>query len=428
MSAIRDSRSGGAGGPASGRPLRIGLALVGVLLVAANLRAGIAAVGPVLGEIRSDLGFGAPAASLLISLPLVGFGAISPLAPGLARRFGLERTLGGSVALLSLAIVVRSLPAPGLIWIGTILLGAAIAVLNVLLPALLKRDYPDRIGQLTGIYSAVQGGVAALAAGFAVPIAGGAASGWRLAIGVWAGLALVGLAVFLPRMRERRPDPGSAGRHAGSGRADAADDLLPAEPAAPAATAGVWSSPLAWQVTLFLGLQSTVYYTVITWWPSIEQAHGTLAATAGWHQLVYQVFGIFGSLLAAALIHRRQSQSGLAAAFVMPVPIAMLGQILAPGASLFWIILLGISGGGTIAVALSLFGLRTRSHDAAADLSGMAQSVGYLIAAAGPVAIASLHDVTGSWNLALAVLSLVGLAETGFGILAGRDRFLEAGQ
>lgn len=409
MPMTRESEPAGA---APGRAVRAALVFVGVLLLAANLRAGITAVGPVLDPIRADLGIGGSAASFLISLPLVAFAAISPLAPSLARRVGLEWTLGGSLLALAAAIVLRSVPVPGMIWIGTVLLGIAVAILNVLLPALVKREYPDQVGRVTGIYTAVQSGVAAVAAGFSVPIADATAAGWRLSLGIWAGLALIGFAVFLPQIRARyRP------------RNDAGADVLPVEPVAP--DARLRSSAVAWQVTLFLGLQSTVYYTVITWWPTIEQDHGISAAAAGWHQLVFQLLGITGALAAATLIHRWTSQSLLTAGLALLAPLGVLGQIVAPSGALIWIALLGIAGGATITIALSLFGLRTHNHHRAASLSGMAQSVGYLLAAFGPVMIGILHDAMAGWTVPLLVLFGVGLLEVVFGFLAGRDRFVE---
>lgn len=425
MGAIRDSRPG-PGGAAGDRLVRTGLAMVGVLLLAANLRAGITSVGPVLDEIRTDLGLGGATASLLISLPLVGFGVVSPLAPGLARRFGLERSLGGALGLLAVAIMVRSLPASGLIWFGTALLGAAVAIMNVLLPTVVKRDYPDRVGQLTGIYSAIQGGVAAIAAGFAVPIAGASAAGWRLSIGVWAGLALVGFAVFLPWFR-RRAGPGARGGYPAAPPQDPELDTITLELPAVHGPGSIWTSMLAWQVTIFLGLQSTVYYVVITWWPSIEQSHGISASTAGWHQLAFQAFGISGALAAAALIHRWRSQSRLILAFAGMAPVAVAGQLLLPGAAVLWIVLLGLAGGATITIALSLFGLRTRNHHRAASLSGMAQSVGYLVAACGPVLIGGLHARSGSWTVPLLVLTAVAVVEVAFGLSAGRDRYVSDG-
>lgn len=396
-------------GTAGSRGTRTALLLVGLLLIGANLRAGITAVGPVLGNLSADLGMSSAAASALISVPLVAFAVLSPVAPAVARRFGVERVLGASLALLAVAIVVRSAPwGVGALWVGTAGLGVAVAFLNVVLPVLVKRDHPDRIGRMTGLYSSVQSAAAAVAAGLAVPIAGTVAHGWRLSLGIWAGLALVGLAVFLPRMRAR-PDvtaaPPATG-HAGT----------PARP--------IRRSALAWQVTVFMGLQSTVYYTLITFLPSIEQAVGTSAAAAGWHQFVLQILSIGGALSSAALIQRLPDQRPLAVAYAALCGAGVTGILLVPGLAVLWVAAIGVGVGGGVVFALSLFGLRTRDHHRAGSLSGMAQCLGYLLAAAGPPAIGALHDATGSWTPPLlAVLAMLAVALVA-GVLAGRNRIL----
>lgn len=387
--------------------VRGALLLVGLLLIAANLRASITSVGPVLDQVRDSLQLSAFTASILISIPLVAFALISPVSPWLARRIGLERVLGLALAVLAVAIVVRSLPwLPGL-WIGTALLGVAIAVMNVALPSLVKRDYPARIGQITGVYSAAQSVAAATAAGVAVPISGIAQDGWRLSLGIWAGLALIALAVFAPQLRSPRRDSGP--------RAAAAPELRHRSP---------WGTALGWQVTLFMGLQSTVFYSLITWLPSIEQAAGTSAAAAGFHQFLLNGLGIVGSLGTAALIHRWRDQRPVVVVSATLTGLGLLGVLLLPGWSVVWVCMLGVGGGASIVLALSLFGLRTAHHDQAARLSGMAQGVGYLLAAAGPIGIGLAHDVTGSWAPAVGILVVVIAAQFVFGTLASRAKVI----
>ena len=351
-----------------------------------------------------------------MALPVIGFAVISPIAPAVARRIGLEWSLGSSLLLLAVAIVGRSLPIPGAIWVGTALLGAAVAMLNVLIPALIKREYPSRVGQMTGIYSAVQSGMAAVAAGLAVPIAGFTDAGWRLSLGIWAALALIGFGVFLPQLRSRH----SVAQTAVDAGAVADTDA----PAAPGRVGPMWRSALAWQVTLYLGLQSTIYYTAITWWPAIEHSDGLSVSLAGWHQFVFQGFGIVGSLAAAALLHRMRAQSGLAAAAAVLAFIGIGGQLLWPALGIVWVIFVGTSGGASISIALSLFGFRTRNHVQAASLSGMGQSVGYLLAAFGPILVGVLHDATGSWEGPLLLLLAVTVGIFVTGCLAGRARFV----
>ena len=406
--------------------LRGGLLFIGLLLIAANLRTAITSVGPVLGDIRADLGINAVTASVLISIPLVAFGVFSPVAPLLSSRFGLERTLGGALIVLAVGIIARSLPGMWLLWTGTALLGLAIAVLNVLLPALVKRDYPARVGSVTGTYSAVQTGLAAVAAGVAVPIAGADGHGWRLSLGIWAGLALIAFAVFLPQLRFG-PGPRTASNAPGSRQAsEAPDDDSATAPTAPGRRfRSPWGAALAWQVTLFMGLQSTIYYTVVTWWPQVEQSTGVSAAVAGWHQVAYQMFGLLGTLLCAATISRLRDQRAIAIAISALMFIGILGQLTLPSLGLVWISSIGIGSGASIVLALALLGLRTHHHGQSAALSGMAQSIGYLLAATGPIVISVLHDATGGWMLSLTVLLAVVVAQVVFGILGSRNRLIE---
>ena len=401
MSSSTATRPGGVG------TTRSGLLFVGILLIAVNLRAAITSVGPVIEDVRTDLGIGGATASVLISLPLVAFAVVSPVAPVLARWIGIERALGAALAVLAVATVVRSLPSVPALWVGTAFLGIAIAVINVLLPSLVKREYPDRIGQVTGLYSSVQGAAAALASGFAVPLAGPTQHGWRLALGIWAGLGLIALAVFLPQLRRRTVPTGAT-----------------SATATPVSHRSPWGSALGWQVTVFMGMQSTIYYTLITWWPSVERAHGVSAAAAGWHLFAMQVAGLLSNLATARLIPRRPDQRLLLLGATGLFALAIAGQLALPGASLLWIVIAGAGGGACIVLALSLFGLRTRDHHQAAALSGMAQSVGYALAAAGPILLGALHDATGSWTAPLVVLLGVLVVQAVAGVQAGRARLL----
>ncbi|MET9264188.1 MFS transporter [Amycolatopsis sp. NPDC004079] len=387
--------------PERGNPLRPALILVGVLLIATNLRAAITSLGPILSLVQADQGLSSVAASVLVSVPLIAFAGCSPIAPKVAAKLGLERALGAAVLLLAVGILLRSTPPQVLLWAGTVLLGVAIAILNVLLPALVKRDFPTRIGPITGTYTAVQSGVAAVAAGVAVPLAGQDAGGWRLSLGIWAGLALVALGFFLPQLRRSAAVPALA-RATGAARP--------------------WTSALAWQVTLFMGLQSLAFYVLVTWLSSIEHAAGISSVTAGFHQLLFNLSGLVGSLVCSALIHRLPDQRVVAVVGSLLLTTALTGLLVAPGVAVVWAVLAGFAGGITLALALSLFGLRTKDYSDAGALSGMAQSAGYTLAAVGPIAIGAIHDVASSWTPALGVLIGLALVQTVFGGLASRPR------
>jgi CP family cyanate transporter-like MFS transporter len=409
---------------------RLGLMLAGLLLVGANLRASITAVGPVLVDIKADLGLTAAAAGVLASVPLIAFGLCSPIAPPVAARLGLERTLWLSVVALAVGIVLRSVPIVGALWVGTALLGAAIAFINVLLPSVVKRDFPHRVGSITGAYTVAQTIMAAVASVAAVPIAGQAQDGWRLAIGIWAGLALIAAGTFLPQLRNR---VASAHPSLTATREDAA-----ATPgAAPETSTGSrvalatmplqspWRSAIAWQVTVFMGLQSLLFYVIINWLPAIEQGFGVSPTEAGFHLFIFQIAGTVGNIVTAALMHRLRDQRLLGLGCSVFDFVAVAGIVLAPQFLIIWVAMAGLGAGSSILLALSMFGLRTRNHVQTAALSGMAQSLGYLLAATGPVVIGALHDSTGGWVVPLQVLCGLLVVQGVFGVLAGRARTLE---
>jgi CP family cyanate transporter-like MFS transporter len=290
-----------------------------------------------------------------------------------------------------------------------VLLGVAIAVLNVLLPSLVKRDYPDRIGQVTGTYSAVQAAMAAVAAGLAVPIAALLPHGWRLSLGIWAGLVLIAIAVFAPQLRSRTlPDAEAPTLTATSGR----DYRSP------------WGSALGWQVTAFMGLQSTIFYVLITWLPSIEQSDGISAATAGFHQLLLNAFGILGSLCVGFLVPRMRDQRALAVISTLLLAGPIVGVLVDPSLDALWISVGGLGSGVSFVLAITLFGLRTVNHGQTAALSGMAQSAGYVLAACGPIAIGIVHDATGSWTPALVIILVLLAGQFVAGLLAGRAKVI----
>ncbi|MFZ2561642.1 CynX/NimT family MFS transporter [Corynebacterium variabile] len=394
------------------------LIIAGILLVAGNLRAALTTVGPVLSNLRDDLGLSSSAASFLVSLPLLAFAVVSPFVPRVALRLGLERTIAAALGVLAVGLVVRSTPPTVLLWVGTLLIGVAIAVLNVVLPSWVKRDFPTKIGQVTGAYSAAQSGFAAVASGVAVPVAGLSGLGWRLPAAMWAGMALIAVGVLLPLMwREAGETTEEATDAPGLVPTDTGHAVHPGPP--------LWRSLLAWQVAAFMGLQSTNYYVLITWLPSIEQDAGISDTTAGLHLVLFSIFGIGGSLGCSALLARLRNQQVLGACIALVLGVANLGIMLAPGATVVWACVAGIGGGSSIVFALSLFGMRARSHRTAASLSGMAQSLGYILAAVGPVAVGALHDATGSWTPPMAVLLVLSGCLVVAGLLAGRDRTVD---
>lgn len=392
--------------PGFARGPQLVLLVVGILLLATNLRAALTSVGPLLSDIRLDIGLSATEAGVLTALPLVCFAAFSPLAPLAARRLGLEWTLWLGLLVLTAGILSRSLVTGAGVWIGTVLIGASIAAFNVLLPSLVKRDFPDRVAQLSGGYSATQSVVAAVASGVAVPIAGAEPGGWRLALGCWAGLSLLAAVVWLPRLRTRAAGVAPPVAVAGSYRSP-------------------WTSAIGWQVTAFMGLQSLVFYVIVAWLPSIEHDNGVATSVAGWHLFAYLISAVVANLLAPVIMRRLPDQrlAGLLAGGLIGVGVA--GLLWAPPITVLWVLCAGFGAGLSLVLCLSLFSLRSVNFGQAAALSGMAQSIGYAMAACGPILIGWLRDLSGSWALPLSVLLCLVAALCVVAQLAGRARVIE---
>ena len=392
-------------------PVRAGLALTGILLIGVNLRVAFVSVGPLLADIGREFDFTSAQSGLLTGLPLIAFALFSPLAPAVALRTGLDRALWLSLALLAAGTIFRSMPVPAALWAGTVLIGIAIAFLNVLLPSLIKRDFPGKVSQLTGLYIAAHSLVTAVGTAVVVPISLVPGSGWRLALGIWAGLALIAMAVLLPGLKRGTAD-------------GAASDPTGKPPSVPVRFRSPWSSLLGWQVTMFMGLQSVAFFVITTWLPSIERDQGISETTSGLHVSVFLLVGTASSLLTGAILGRFADQRLLGVTGSLLAMAGFLGLLAAPQLSVLWVVVSASGCGSMIVTALSLFSLRTTNHVQAASLSGMAQSVGYAVGAAGPVLFGFLYDLSGGWTAPLAASAGIMGLSCAMAFLAGRDRVL----
>ncbi len=394
---------------APARPSRAGqwLVLAGVVVVAFNLRTAITVVGPLIPSIRADLGATNTQLGLVGTLPVLAFGLFAPVAALLGRKLGIGRSLAASLVLLAVGIAVRS--AGGLSWLllGTAVLGIAITVGNVLLPSLIKARFPDRVSTLTSGYSAIMVLAATVSAGVAVPLA--TATSWELSAGIWALPALLGAVVVavVVRLEGRVQAPVAADRRA----------------VRSLTTRQLYRSPLAWQTTAFMGLQSTLFYVTIAWLPDIVIERGLSEVAAGTMVGVLNLAGLVGVLSIPLLVRGRRDQR-LATTVGAGSCVVGAGMLLVPGTALVPVstVVLGLGLGGTVGLALSFFALRTATPDDAAGLSGMAQTWGYLLSALGPVAWGALRDATGSWTVPLVALVVVAAGAVLSGLLAARDR------
>ena len=376
-----------------------------LVLIAFNLRPVFSSASALLPEIRGTLGLSATGASLLTTLPVVCLGLFSPLAPRLAQRLGTERTLLLVVFLLALGTALRGLSSIPLLFLGTALAGACIAVGNVLLPGLVKRDFPDKAALMTGCYTMALCAGAASAAGLTLPIEhalGGSLGG---ALAIWALPALVVGLLWLPQVLATRRQAKRTGFR----------------------VEGLWRDRLAWQVTLFMGLQSALAYCVFGWLVPILRERGLDGVTAGAIVSVSVMVQAASCLVAPHIAVRGKDQRLINVVLCGFAVVALLGLLFAPLSTVWiWAVLQGVGQGGLIAVALTVIVLRTRDPHVAAHLSGMAQCVGYLLAAIGPLVVGLIRGWTGSFAWSAVLFVLLGLGAAVNGWFAGRALYVKA--
>ncbi|WP_327679260.1 CynX/NimT family MFS transporter [Kitasatospora sp. NBC_00458] len=407
--------------PVRSRLAHPALLLTGILLVALNMRACLAAISPMVGEIQHTFGLSATASGLITTVPVLFQGVGAPLTPRLTRRFGTERVVLGAVLVLGAGVLLRVLPSVAALYAGCVVIGVAIAVLNVSMPGLVKREFPGKAAAMTGVYSTTMLVGATLAAGLSVPLEHALGGGWQASLGAWSLLALVAAVAWLPQVLRTR-----AGRSAPATSASSSSSASgPAPAAAGRPIEGIWRSPLAWQISLFMGISSLLVYTLVAWMPTILADHGMARGEAGLVFAFSNLVQVAGAFLVPLMAGRMTSQRALALvmAVLNGVGIAVLLIAPVPGA---WVAatILGVAQGGSLGLGLAFIVLRTDSAAGAAQLGGMSQAVGYLVAAAGPVGAGALRQATGGWTvpLTLMLVLVTVVAVAGWG--AGRNRTL----
>lgn len=352
------------------------LFVLAIFLFATILRTPITIVGPIISFLRDGLHISNVLAGFLTTIPLLAFAVISPFAPRVARKFGMEWTLFYSIILLGIGIMLRSAGTAGLLVLGTVLIGFAIAFGNVLIPSYFKLKFPLHIGLLTAIYTVAMNISGGFGAGISYAIAEHA--GWQIALGFSIILVALTLISWLPILRTQKVKMHSASKNAPR-------KLL-------------WRSPLAWAIALSMGLQSLLFYCSSAWLPEIFISQGLSASTAGWMVSIMQLAQIPMTFLIPIIAGKLVSQRPIVVFFTICYIIGFAGILLEwTSLAILWMIILGFAGGASFGLVLMFFTLRTKTAYEAAELSGFAQSIGYLLAATGPVLFGYLHDTTGSW-------------------------------
>lgn len=405
------------GGPSRGHWTLAAL----VFLVALNLRPPITSVGPLLPQIGAEFSMDKGVQGLLGALPLIAFAVVSPLVHFVSRRFGPDLTMFAALLVLTAGTVIRSYTGNAGLWIGTVIVGSAIAVGNVLMPTLVKRDYGSRVSLATGAYTACINIAAGVASALAVPLAN--AGGWRWGLSFWAIPALIVALLWILRLRALRAPrfDVDTGQHTGPDIPQSTPtDSSPDSKGSPEPTVSVWRQPTAWLLTAFMGMQSLTFYVLVNWLPTIEATSGISPEQSGVHLLLFQAVGAFGGLAISRLLRQTDSQVTAAITASVLVLIGVLGLLLLPSLGALWAIITGMGVSSSFVVCLTLMSLRGRTSHETTSLSGMAQSLGYLGAAAGPVVAGILADATGSWTASLVLLVVFAALQIVVAGLAGR--------
>lgn len=361
------------------------------MLLALNLRIAVGEIPPVL----RDLQLGDFGRSLLVTIPVICFSLAAFAGPPISARLGEERGLLLMCAALCAGLALRPWWPTLSLFAGTILCGLAVAVMNVMMPSVLRRRFPEHVGEMTAAYTMSLSIGAGLAAGLTVPLVHAFSGSVAMALAIWAVPAAVAFSLWLPQLRQPRPTDRTAG-----------------------ADIGLLKDWQAWQITLLFGLQSAVFYTLLSWLPTIYRDHGTSPTAAGAVLAVMGIVGISGNFAAPLLARRTGNAPAVVLGTSALTGVGLVGVLLIPTQlSLLWATLLGIGTGGTFSLTLLLMASRAKDAVIAARLSSMAQGIGYMVAALGPLVAGLLHSASGGWELPLIVtLGLCGAQlAAGFG-------------
>ncbi|MEU9562796.1 MFS transporter [Streptomyces sp. NPDC048161] len=395
-------------GPA---PWLLRLVVVGLVLTALNLRPAITSLGALLEEVRDGLHMSGSVAGVLTSVPPLCFAVFGIMAPRLARRFGPGAVVCAGMIAITAGLVIRPLVGGTAGFLAASALALmGIAVSNVLMPVIVKRWFPDRVGSMTGLYSMALALGTSLAAAVTVPMTSALGGSWRLGLGVWAALAAVAILPWIPVVRDRGGAPGQpVAQHAGTGT--------------PALK--ITRSRTAWALACFFGLQATAAYITMGWMPQIFRDAGVSAGTAGVLLAVTMAMGVPLAFVIPRVAARMKNQGPIVVFLGSCGLIGYAGLYLAPaGGAWAWALLLGISN-CSFPLALTMIGMRSRTGAGVVRLSAFAQSVGYLISIPGPLLIGVLYQHSGGWELPIALMAGLMVPQMAVGILAGRDRTIE---
>lgn len=377
-----------------------------VIILGLCLRMPILSVAPLLDMISSDLELSATAAGWLSTIPVLCFGTVALISPTLTRRWGMDAILLAMFLLLLIGLLIRSVPSIALLFGGTVLVGAGIAVSNVILPGFIKREAPDKVGPMTAVYSAAISASGAIGAGATIPIMNALDLDWRGALRWPAAGVIIGILILIPWQMSAR-----------SGRTVRASDRT--------FHTNLWRNKVAWYVTGYMGMQSFIFFATTGWLAVYLIAEGMSEQRAGFMLGLSPLFGVAGSFIAPLLVYKRSDQRWLVWVSSALCAIGLAGLVWLPTTgTILWVSVFGFGSGMTLSIALTFIGLRTPDAHHAADLSMMAQAVGYSIAALGPILIGFASDVVGNWQVPFGLILASTVILTVVGLGGGKSRLV----
>ncbi|MCE4981012.1 MFS transporter [Mammaliicoccus sciuri] len=374
---------------------------IGILLIGASLRAPITSVGIALPSIKETLNLSNTSVSLITIIPLLSFAVISLFAAKISHKFGLERTVFGALILICIGIALRAITGVSWLYVGTILIGVGIAFGNVLTPGIIKMNFPLRIGIMTGYYTVVMNIFGSASSYVTAPLV--KHFNYNIAISLIGIVTFIGIIIWSFQLN----------KHETVNSSQTTTNI------------NVWKSPLSWQITLLMGGQSMIFYSLINWLPEFLLSHGTPINEAGIYLSILQLAIIPLTFVTPIFAEKMKNQVLITFVTGLLFVLGILTLMLQPNWASLGIILIGIASGLAFGLVNTFFGLRTENGLTAAKLSGMSQSVGYLFAAIGPLLFGILHDATNSWNTSFGILLVTSIIIMIIGSRAGRNITIE---
>lgn len=381
------------------------LLILGIVFIALTLRSPLTSVGPIIADIKDSLGISNVVAGFITTIPLFAFAIVSPIVPKIARKISIEKSLMFATIILALGILLRSFGTITMLFLGTALIGIGISFGNVLLPGLIKLKFPLKVGIMTAIYTVAMNSSASLAAGVSYPLST-FDFGWQGSLGIWIIFAILAVLIWLPQTKNVQIEK--------------APTLLQNHEKKP-----MWRYPLAWVIMIAMGFQSMIFYTTAAWIPEIFKAQGMSAGQGGAMFSILQISQIPMTFVTPIIASKLKNQRPIVLFFGFLYLIGFVGLLMGwTDYSVLWMICIGLAGGSSFSICMMFFSLRTKDAFESADLSGFAQSLGYLCAAVGPVLYGYLHDKFNSFDTANSMYIIIVLIATTASYIAAKNRYV----